>query len=242
MPARNTWTWRRAWRERRRGVDAAAVMRRLAAEGALSARYLFLTLVSCSVAMLGLLQDSGPVVIGAMLMAPLLGPIMQLGVALARADAPMAARSALALVVGTGSALLLSALLAWLASADAPTREILARTQPGLLDLGIAVLSGIVGGYALVRAEASVFAGVAIATALMPPLAACGWGLARAEPAIAGGAALLFFCNLIGIALGVALVSVWYGLHAPGRAPAKLMLAVALLAAVSAPLSLRAGA
>lgn len=239
-PGRNAW--QRAWCERHRGVDAAAVLRRVSAEGAIGPRYLFLTLASCGVAMLGLLQDSGPVVIGAMLMAPLLGPIVQLGVALARADAAMATRGVLALVAGTASALALAVLLAWLAPAAAPTRELLARTQPNLLDLGIAALSGLAGGYALVRAEASVFAGVAIATALMPPLATCGWGLAHADLATAGGSALLFLCNLIGIALGVAAVSTWYGLHAPGRTPAKLVLAVALLAAVSAPLSLRAAA
>jgi len=234
--------WQRFWRERDRNVDVATVMRRVSIDGALSARFVFLTLVSCGVATLGLLLDSTPVVIGAMLMAPLLGPITQLGVALARADMPMAARGAATLLVGTGCALALSALLAGLAPAEAVTREILARTQPNLLDLTVALLSGLAGGYALVRAEASVFAGVAIATALMPPLAACGWGVAHADIAIASGAALLFLGNAVGIAIGIAVTSTWYGLHAPGRMRARLLVVTALLASVSVPLSTRIGA
>ena len=218
-------------------IDAGALLATVEREGSLCGRFLFLNLASCAIATLGLLLNSSAVVIGAMLVAPLLSPIVRLGFALPRNDLFGALRSLSTAAVGAVTALAVSILIIRLAPAMAPTAEIMARTQPNLLDLLVAVISGLAGGYAVIRGLNGVFAGVAIATALMPPLASCGYGLAWGDMAIAQGAALLFVANLTAIALGVAAVAAWAGLYAPRLLPVKALAAMAVLAALAIPMT-----
>lgn len=91
------------------------------------------------------------------------------------------------------------------------TPEILVRTRPNRFDLVAAVLSGAAGGYATVRRRAGAVVGVAIAAALMPPLAVAGYGLATSQWSIARGAALLFVTDMVAISATAALVAGWYG-------------------------------
>lgn len=170
-----------------------------------------MAVMSCGIAILGLLQSSAAVVIGAMLISPLMGPIVQLGFSLCLMDMRMMARSLFALLCGIPLALATAMLIVWLSPLREATSEILARTHPTLFDLLVAVLSGLAGGYAVITRKGEAIVGVAIATALMPPLAVVAFGLANSDLTIAGGAAFLFMTNLLAIALSVTLIAWWYG-------------------------------
>lgn len=179
--------------------------------GTATPRYLFMAMMSCGIAILGLLQSSAAVVIGAMLISPLMGPIMQLGFSLCVIDFRMMRRALIALLIGTALALLVSYLIVKASPIREATSEILARTQPTLFDLMVAVFSGLAGAYAAITRKGETIVGVAIATALMPPLAVVGYGLAVGSMTIAGNAFFLFMTNLLAIALSVTLVAKWYG-------------------------------
>lgn len=198
----------------------------------LSSRYFVLLICSCGIAELGLLQSSAAVVIGAMLISPLMGPIIGMGIALARLEPRNFAKSAGALVLGAAFSILVGALIVWLSPIKEATPEILARTRPTLLDLVIAVLSGVVGAYVTITRRGSVIAGVAIATALMPPLAVTGFGLATGDWRTAGGSLLLFLTNVVAILAAVFTVARRYGFSRPRRAGFRwesLVLVVALM-------------
>ena len=205
----------KTWRERAAGIDRRAVLAGVERDGTMTAGFLLLVATSCAVATLGLLQNSAAVVIGSMLLAPLLGPILRFGFALPRLDGNAMLRGLGNTLAGAAAALAVAMLVVHLSPAAAPTAEILARTQPNLMDLLVALFAGLAGGYAVIRGLSGTFAGFAIATALMPPLATIGFGLARGDAAIALGAGGLFLINFAGIAASAAVMAAWHGLHAP---------------------------
>jgi uncharacterized hydrophobic protein (TIGR00271 family) len=183
----------------------------------LSSGYFVLLVCSCGIAELGLLQSSAAVVIGAMLISPLMGPIIGMGLALARLEPRDFAKSAGSLLLGAILSILVGALIVWLSPLKEATPEILARTRPTLLDLVIAVLSGVVGAYVTITGRGAVIAGVAIATALMPPLAVTGFGLATSDWSTAGGSLLLFLTNVVAILAAVFTIARRYGFSRPER-------------------------
>jgi uncharacterized hydrophobic protein (TIGR00271 family) len=210
--ARTIVSFRTWWREDVRGtVDQAAVIEERREDGALSARYLFLTAMSAGIAILGLLLSSPAVVIGAMLLSPLMGPIMGLGFALATADYRWMRQSAKSLAVGSVLAVLLCALIVLMSPLKEVTSEIAARTRPNLFDLLVAVFSALAGAYAMIRGKEGAVVGVAIATALMPPLATVGFGLATGNWTVFSGSLLLFVTNFVAIALFAAFIARLYG-------------------------------
>lgn len=159
---------------------------------------------SCGIATLGLVQSSPAVVIGAMLISPLMGPIVAAGLALAAADLYLGIKALVQLAASIVLSVLFSATLVWLLPFHTPTSEILARTQPNLLDLGVAIFSGLAGSLLVARgaagAAASALPGVAIAVALMPPLCTVGFGFgAGFLRSVISGAAILFLTNLAAI-------------------------------------------
>lgn len=203
--------WRRLRRRLANHVDHTAVIGNVADEGGLSPRFAFMAVMSCGIAILGLLQSSAAVVIGAMLISPLMAPIVQLGFSLCVVDFRMMGRALLALLTGVLLALATAMCIVWLSPLREPTSEILARTQPTLFDLLVAILSGLAGGYAVITRKGEAIVGVAIATALMPPMAVVAFGLGTGDLGIAGGAFFLFMTNLLAIALSVTLIAKWYG-------------------------------
>ncbi|WP_312236790.1 TIGR00341 family protein [Stenotrophomonas sp.] len=203
--------WQRLRSRRVQHVEHAAVIDNVADAGGLSPRFAFMAVMSCGIAILGLLQSSAAVVIGAMLISPLMGPIVQLGFSLCVVDFRMMGRALLALLAGVLLALATAMCIVWLSPLREATSEILARTQPTLFDLLVAMLSGLAGGYAVITRKGEAIVGVAIATALMPPLAVVAFGLATGDLGIAGGAFFLFMTNLLAIALSVTLIAKWYG-------------------------------
>jgi uncharacterized hydrophobic protein (TIGR00271 family) len=168
--------------------------------------YFLLVVLSGSIATLGLITDSAAVIIGAMLVAPLMSPIIALGLAMVTGNSQILRKSTSALVRGALLAILLSFLLTqineWLpfiSLAEIPG-EVLARTHPSPIDLVIALAGGAAASYALTNPKLSAaLPGVAIATALMPPICTVGVSLALGQWEMAAGALLLFLTNAIAI-------------------------------------------
>jgi uncharacterized hydrophobic protein (TIGR00271 family) len=164
--------------------------------------YLALIVASCVIATLGLLSNSVAVIIGAMIVAPLILPIRALAFGALRGRAILFGEGAIALLIGTLLAVVISYCLGLLVSLPSFGSEILSRSRPTLLDLGIAVAAGAISGYAKVEPKiAGSLAGTAIAVALMPPICVIGLGLSRADWWLSLGATLLYVTNLLGIIL-----------------------------------------
>ena len=190
--------------------DLNASIRRAATEDSLfSLNFVVLSLASCAIATLGLLENSVAVIIGAMIIAPLMGPIQAFAFAALDGDAELVRRSLVTAVAGAAIAIGASALLGTLFALPSYGSEVVARTRPNILDLLVAVSAGAVAGFAKIRpAIANTIAGTAIAVALMPPLCVVGLTLAHHDWSSALGAALLFGTNFLGIALACMLVYV----------------------------------
>ncbi|MGI9497568.1 MAG: DUF389 domain-containing protein [Mariniblastus sp.] len=166
--------------------------------------------LSTLIAALGLVRDSGAVVIGAMLVAPLMTPLVAMGFALVQGNLKLI-RSALRSVSwGFAIALLIGASIGLMLRLFAPGVEISEqmadRGSPNFLDLVVALASGVAAAYAMGRPNLiSALPGVAIAAALVPPIATSGLALTMGDLTLAGGASLLFFTNIVAIVLGTAI-------------------------------------
>lgn len=222
------------------GVDHDAILKSIGEESGWSGRYAFLIVVSAAISLLGLLMPSVAVLIGAMLLSPLMMPIIGLGFGIATLDFVEIRRTAIALVVGSIIAIVLSAVLVSMSPVQTITSEIAARTRPTLFDLLVALLSALAGAYALIRGRGGTVVGVAIAIALMPPLAVVGFGLATWNWTVFSGSLLLFLTNAVTIALTAALVARVYGFGghlSPHHTGWQLVLFVAALGVLSIPLA-----
>ncbi len=171
---------------------------------------------SAGIATFGLVESSPAVIIGAMLISPLMGPIMATGLALAVGDLYLGIKAVINLLVSITVSITFSGLLVWLLPFHSATSEIISRTNPNLLDLGIALLSGLAGSVVVCRGEGdgvTALPGVAIAVALMPPLCTMGFGLGSGlNMEIMGGAGLLFLTNLVAIVASAFLVFLLVGM------------------------------
>jgi uncharacterized hydrophobic protein (TIGR00271 family) len=178
----------------------------------------FITMMTLAsvLASLGLMQGATAVVIGAMLVAPLMGPLLGAGLAVTQGNLRLFRDASIAIGLGVGIGFVVSLVVGLLNPGYEPSLEIEARGNPDLLDLGIALASGMVAAYAQGRPNvASTLAGVAIAAALVPPLAVVGLALAGGYPIIAGNAGILLVTNLVAITLGAGLVFRMLGVRAP---------------------------
>ncbi len=166
----------------------------------LSIPYLAMNILAATIASYGLLVNSPAVIIGAMLIAMLLGPITGISLALVESDLQLLLRGFLTLLAGA-AVVFGTAYIIGVIHIDVPiSREIISRTSPNLADLVIALAGGAAGAYATVSPRLSVaVVGVAIATALVPPLCAANILFARGEFAMGGGALLLTFTNIVAI-------------------------------------------
>ena len=168
--------------------------------------YIVLMLLSTLLASAGLYQSSPTVIIGAMLLAPLMAPIVSTAMGLLRQDQNLLSKSANKILIGLFIALSASALLSFSFPYKPITAEMQGRLNPTLLDLAIAIISGIAAAYSKSHKKIlQSLAGVAIAVALVPPLAVAGIGLGRGDSHFFLQAFLLFSTNLIGIILSATL-------------------------------------
>jgi len=188
-------------------VDYPEVRVRIEANALPSRMYFIMNILSAIIASYGLVTNSAAVVIGAMLVAMMLGPIT--GVALAIIDyrMPLLRKSLVTVFLGVSLVLVVGFIVGWLHKDQPLTAEILSRTQPTSMDLMIALAGGTAGAYAMVSPHLSVaVVGVAVATALVPPLAASGILFANGELQLGFGALLLAVTNIIAIQFTNALV------------------------------------
>jgi len=211
-------------------------------------RFMALIVLSASIAGFGLLADSAGVVIGAMLVAPLMTPILAAAAATVRADNRLLVLALLTIVAGTAGAILVGYVVGVLAgdSVSATTElpgELAGRTYPGLLDLGVAVSAGAAAGYIVPRRSAvSALPGVGIAVALVPPLATVGitWQLGRSTDA--WNALLLFLTNLAAIIFSASIMLLIAGFRprvkvSRRRLAMRILLTLTAVTVVAIPLS-----
>ena len=184
--------------------DKAAPVRKLVENGSPDFDYFYLIGLSTLMATLGLLLDSGSIVIGSMLIAPLMYPILEvaLGLVMMNDNIGLLQRALSTLTKSLGAGLALSVVAAFLFGNEAmyQSSEVLARTEPSHLYLLVAIVAGAAVTYMLVKPEwGDALPGVAISVALIPPLAAVGIGIASWNPHVIKGAAMILLLNLFGI-------------------------------------------
>jgi uncharacterized hydrophobic protein (TIGR00271 family) len=169
--------------------------------------FMMMMCLSTAIASLGLIQNSTAVVIGAMVVAPLMTPLIGAGLGLVQGNTIFFRDSIKAMGFGIGAALLISLVLGFVVPMEELTPELLARGGPTIIDLGVAFLSGAAAAYAVARPSLlGALAGVAIAAALVPPLATVGISFAEGVWEVSEGAAILFATNLVAIILGAAFI------------------------------------
>lgn len=182
-----------------------------------------LMLLSVVIATMGLLLNSGAVIIGAMLVAPLMTPILGLAMGIVLGDGRLLKIAAESVLKGVLLGIGISAFIALIAPLVLFTPEVQARTQPNLFDLTVALAAGAAGTYSISRPKlAAALPGVAIAVALVPPLSVIGICLATARWEAAMGATLLFSTNLIAINLAAVLINLLFGFLPPEEKPSKI--------------------
>lgn len=183
-------------------TDETAIVEQISDGVTFRGANLWVLIFAIFIACLGLNLNSTAVIIGAMLISPLMGPIIGMGLAVGRADLELLKRSLTNYGVSTVISVLTAALYFQLTPLTEAQSELLARTSPTLYDVLIALFGGAAGILAIsTGGKGNVIPGVAIATALMPPLCTAGYGLAMGEWSFFFGACYLFFINTVFIAL-----------------------------------------
>ncbi len=210
--------------------------------------YYILLFFSCLIAVFGLLQNSPAVIIGAMIVAPLMGPIFGLSAGVLWGSPGVIWESFTTLIKGILLVLVLATGFAWFLPGTVLTQELISRGHPGLFDIFVAIACGFIGAFSYVNKRiSSVVSGVAISVALLPPLCSAGIGLGLKEWELAKGAFLLFGVNLAGIILASSIVFYLVRLHphtyekgdrfkAAARAASQVVLSLILITLISIPL------
>lgn len=203
----SSWNKLRGWYPRLEREDRRELTMRIRANAAGGPDFYIMMILAAALASLGLLQGSTAVVIGAMLVAPLVGPLLGTALALVQGNLRLIQQSVMVALSGVGVGFAISLIFGAVNPGYEPTLEVEARGRPDLFDLFIAFASGMVAAYAESRRGLSnTLAGVAIAAALLPPLAVVGIALMAEEIRIAAYASVLLCTNLVAVVLGAALI------------------------------------
>ena len=193
----------------------ASLFSGLREEGSISSTFIVLLMIAAVIAVLGLFVNSSSVIIGAMILAPLMQPIVSLSMGVLRRDEGLTKNSIKTIAVGIVLVLVVAMLFASMVPIREVTAEMSARLSPTILDLLIAIASGVAAAYVKNDEKISAsLAGVAIAVALVPPLAVSGIGLGWGEWHMFFNAFMLFMTNLIGIVFAAASIFLVLG-YAP---------------------------
>ena len=187
----------------RKDTDYAATLTQVRADAQIRSSGAWSLAFAILIASVGLNVNSTAVIIGAMLISPLMGPIVGAGVALGTSDVPLLRQSLRTLLFGTSIALVTSTIYFAITPLAEAQSELLARTRPTIYDVMIALFGGAAGIMAASRhnARSLVAPGVSIATALMPPLCTAGFGIAHLDWRFVVGALHLFLINALFICL-----------------------------------------
>lgn len=196
-------------------IQHEEVVHELIEESRVEEDYYFLLIVSSLITTLGLLVNSAAVVIGGMLLAPLLSPMLTLGLGVVTTNRESLFRSATAILKSTGVVISIAFVTSFLLGVENPENfEIAQRIKPSLPYMYIAILSGIGATYAWAKPKLSAsLPGIAVVVALLPPLAVTGIGLSELNREIITGSFQLYLINLIGISASAAVVFSLLGFH-----------------------------
>src|SRR4030067_2202063 len=209
-----TFFFLKKWLESRAAlVNHKSVIKDIYLEVDISAGYFLMLTIANLIALMGLITNSAAVIIGAMLISPLMGPILSSGFAFITGDVVIGKKALKKVSYSVVFTIVVAAFFTYLSPLQEVTNEIVARTRPNLYDLIIAVLAGTAGAIAICtkKGDINTVTGVAIATAVIPPLSVAGFGLGIGKLSIALGGVLLFFTNLVVIILVTYIV--FYILH-----------------------------
>ncbi len=202
-----------------------------------SLSYYIMLFISGVIAALGLLAGSTAAIIGAMIVAPLMGPIVAMAFAITMNNKRLLKQSGLSVLTGSLLTILTAYVICEILGITTMNDEILQRTQPTLIDLVIGLAAGAAGSFAKTRREiADALPGVAIAVALVPPLSVIGIGLALGSQSITVGSSLLFLTNLGGIILSSGLVFIWQDYGSVRRAKKGLTASTIMVMLLGIPL------
>lgn len=171
--------------------------------------FFFLVALSILMATLGLLINNASIIIGSMLLAPIMSPLLSLALGIVTAEERVISWSFITLLKAVGYSLVFAIVTTWLfgAHVDLLNVEIMSRTEPSIIYLIVAIISGVATSYARVKPELNeTLPGTAIAVALVPPIAVTGIGIATLNWALATGAFQMFILNCIGVVLSAMLM------------------------------------
>ncbi len=218
-------------------VPLASLNRSLWRSAEPSLSFYVLLSLSGAIATFGLLANSAATIIGAMIVAPLMGPILGIAFSTVMGNRRLLKRSLLSVITGVLLVIAISVIISALTGLNSLTSEILARTTPTLLDLGVALAAGTAGAYAKSRRDISdALPGVAIAVALVPPLSVVGVGIANNMSAVTIGSLLLFLTNLVGIVFSGSTVFLLQRYGSMTRAKRGLIVAITSIVVLAIPL------
>jgi uncharacterized hydrophobic protein (TIGR00271 family) len=212
----------------------ASLFTSLREESRLSQSFMVLLILATMIATFGLFINSSSVIIGAMLLAPLMQPIVSLSMGVLRQDTTLEINGAKTIAIGVAAVLATAAVIALFTPIERLTTEMAGRLSPTILDLFVAIVSGAAAAYAKSNEKIlGSLAGVAIAVALVPPIAVAGIGLGWGDWSMFSTAFLLFVTNLVGIVLAAAFVFAMLGyspLHLAKKGIFTWLVIVALVA------------
>lgn len=190
-----------------KGTDTSGTLVAIKRDIVFKGRSIWILIASIFIASIGLNQDSTAVVIGAMLISPLMGPILGMGLSVGTNDWETLKKALKFFLISVAISIITSTIYFFITPLKDINSELFARTQPTLLDVLVGVFGGVAGIVAISGKEKwNVVPGVAIATALMPPLCTAGYGLATMQMSFFLGALYLFFINSVFISLSTFIV------------------------------------
>ncbi len=227
------WHW-----VKEKATPIASLNRSLWRSSVPSFSFHFMLGLSAIIATLGLLANSVAIIIGAMIIAPLMGPIVGMAYSVAMGNRKLLRRSSLTVLKGIILTILASWITASLIGLETVDSEILSRTNPTLIDFGIAMAAGMAGAFANTRRSiADAIPGVAIAVALVPPLSVVGISLSLGKQEFAVGSSLLFLTNLICIIFFGSLVFLFQSYGSIERAKKGLAMSTVVMFLLGIPLT-----
>lgn len=212
-----------------------------------SIEYYVLTILSCIIATTGLIQGSTATIIGAMIVAPLMTPILAMSLGVIWGDFNLIKTSVFSIAKGVFWAVAISTAIAYIIPIPGFSEEILSRTRPSLFDIVVAIASGTVGAYGYANKKISnTLVGIAIAVALMPPLCTIGISLGTMHWHMALNATILFAINLVSISLSGAIIFLAMKIHPLyeekddiiKRAASQIILSIFILSAIAVPVGI----
>jgi len=187
--------------------------------------FFFFIVLSVLMATLGLIANNPAIVIGSMLLAPILFPILSISLSIIMSDGPIIARSVMTFLKASAVAIFTAAAATLIFAPFAPvTSEILLRTEPSLIYVGVAIVAGLAVSYSLAQpALSATLPGIAVSVALIPPLATIGIGVANLDMAVISGAFTLYLVNVLGIVFASMLIFALMNLYAKRKIAEKVV-------------------